>query len=395
MPGIHATLSPSAAKRWCKCTPSARLNQKYNDIFGDVSSEYAAEGTLAHSISELKLRKELGELNDFNFKAQIAELGDIPKEMDRYTDDYVDVVLAEYYTMKRSDPSTQLFVEQKLDMSEWIPECFGTSDAVIVSDIGLVVADLKYGKGVPISAVENYQARIYALGAYAEFRDLYDFKQVKEIIVQPRLDSVSDEIISIEDLLIWADSEIVPAAQLAWKGEGEFCSGEHCRFCNVKAICRQNVLDSLSVVQNMFDSPDVLSDQKIGDLLPFLDTAEDWIKSVREYAHNQAMQGKEWKGYKLVRGKRPGRVWKNEDQVIDQLSRAGYIPEQYLSEPKLKTVAELEKLLHKGAFQALLGKYVFQGEGKLTLVPESDKREAYSPIELSFGDLAEDPENNN
>ena len=389
MPGVHAALSPSASKRWCECPPSARLNQKYQDMFGDVSSEYAAEGTLAHSLSELKLRKELGEINDFNFKEQRAQLGDIPAEMDRYTDDYVDVVLAEYYTMKRSDPATQLFVEQKLDMSDWIPECFGTSDAVIVSDIGLIVIDLKYGKGTPVSAIENYQARIYALGAYAAFHSLYNFRQVKEIICQPRLDSTSEEVIYVDDLLVWADSVVVPAAQLAWKGEGDFKAGPHCQFCNVKAICRQNVLSSLAVIQNMFDSPDVLSDKKIGEMLPYLDQAETWIKAVKDYTFNQAMQGKEWKGYKLVRGKRPGRIWKNEDQVIDQLSRAGYTKEQYLSEPKLKSVADLEKTLHKQAFQALLGKYVFQGEGKLTLVPEDDKREAYSPIELAFGDLVE------
>jgi len=392
MPGLHAALSPSAAKRWVTCPPSARLNQKYREVFGDQSSEYAEEGTKAHALAELKLRKEIGEINDFLYKAQRSELGDIPADMDRYTDDYCDTVLAEFYQMKRSDPSTQLFIEQKLDMSDWIPECFGTSDAVIVSDIGAIVIDFKYGKGLPVSAVGNYQERVYALGAYAAFKDLYNFSQVKMIIVQPRLDTVSEEIMYVDDLLVWADSEIVPAAQMAWKGEGDFKAGPHCQFCAVKAICRENVLTSLSVIQNMFDSPDVLSDKKVGELLPFLDSAEDWIKSVRDYAYNQAIQGKQWRGYKLVRGKRPGRVWKNEDQVIDQLSRAGYTKEQYCSEPKLKSVAELEKLLHKSAFQALVGKFVFQGEGKLTLVPESDKREEYSPIELAFGDLVQDTE---
>lgn len=390
MPGLHATLSPSAAKRWCMCTPSARLNQKYREIFGDASSEYAAEGTLAHSLSELKLRKENGEINEFLFNTQKEALGPIPAEMDRYTDDYVDVVLAELYSMRRLDPAAQLFIEQRLDMSEWIPDCFGTSDAVIVSDVGLIVIDLKYGKGLPVSAVENYQARIYALGAYAAFKDLYDFKQVKEIICQPRLESTSEETLFIEDLLVWADSVIVPAAQTAWRGEGDFHAGAHCQFCNVKALCRENVLTGLSVVQNMFDSPDVLSDKKINELLPFLDQAEDWIKSVREYAYNQALQGKEWRGYKLVRGKRPSRVWKDEEQVKDQLRRAGYTEEQYCVPPKLRSVADLEKVLKKGAFQSLVGKYVFQGEGKLTLVPESDKREAYSPVELAFGDLLED-----
>lgn len=390
MSGLHAALSPSAASRWCNCTPSGRLNQKYRDLFGDKSSEYAEEGTLAHSVAELKLRHENGELNDFNFKEQLKALGDIPSEMDRATDDYVDVVLTELFAARKIDPSAQLYIEQRLDMSEWVPECFGTSDAMIVFEGGLVVLDYKHGRGVLVSAVENYQARLYALGAYAAVRDLYDIRQVKEVIIQPRLDSITEEILQIEDLLCWANEVIKPAAQLAWKGEGEFHSGDWCRFCNVKAICRENVLTSLKVLENMFDSPDVISDDRINDMLPYLDQAEDWIKNVKAYVYSRAMDGERWRGYKLVRGKRPGRVWRNEEEVINQLSRAGYTEEQYFTAPKLKSVAELEKTLKKSAFDALVGKFVFQGEGSLALVPESDKREEYSPAKLSFGDLVED-----
>ena len=387
MPSLHATLSPSSAKRWCECPPSARLNQKFVQKFGEKSSAFAEEGTKAHSVCELKLRKELGEINDFNYKAQIKQLGDIPTEMESATDEYVNIVLSEYYRIKKADPSALLCVEQQLDMSEWIPECFGTSDAVIASDVGLIVIDFKFGKGVPVSAVGNYQMRIYALGAYHEFRDLYNFKQAKYIIVQPRLNSVSEETIEMVDLLVWADKEIKPAAQLAWKGEGEFKAGDHCRFCNIKAICKENVLRSLSVIQNMVDSPGVLTDERVGALLPYLDDAEEWIKDVRAYAYSQALQGTRWNGYKLVRGKRPPRSFSDENAVIDQLARAGYTVEQYATKPKLKSVAELEKELHKSTFDALLGQYVYQGEGKLQLVPESDPREPYSTLDIDFGDL--------
>ena len=387
MPSQHAALSPSAAKRWATCPPSARLNQKYNSLFGDKSSPYAEEGTLAHSLAELKLRLENGEINQFNYNEQVKALGEIPTEMDRATDDYVDCVLTELYAARKIDSAAQLYIEQRLDMSDWIPDCFGTSDSVVVFDGGLVVIDLKYGKGVPVEAEGNYQARIYALGAYAAVRDLYDIKQVKEIICQPRLDSVTEEILTIDDLLDWAETVIRPAAQLAWKGEGEFVPGEHCRFCAVKAICKENVLRSLSVLQNMFDSPDVLPDDRLEQILPYLDTAEEWIKNVRAYAYNQAILGRIWKGFKLVKGRRPGRVWRDEEEVINTLARAGYTEEQYYTAPKLKSVAELEKVLKKNAFDALVGKYVFQGEGGLTLVPESDKREEYVPIETSFGDM--------
>jgi hypothetical protein len=329
----------------------------------------------------------LGEINDFNYQQQKQKIDDLTPEIDRFTDDYVDCVLTEYYQMKRLDPSAQLFIEQQLDLTDWVPEGFGTADAVIVSDVGLIVVDLKFGKGVPVSAVENYQLRLYALGAYEAFHSLYNFTQVKMIIDQPRLDSVSEDIMDILDLLCWADEVIKPSAQLAWRGEGEFKAGDHCKFCAVKAICRENVLTSLSVIQNMFDSPDTISDSRIADILPYLDTAEKWIKSIREYSYNQAMQGKKWKGYKLVRGKRPSRTWKDENAVVDQLARAGYTQDQYYTSPKLRSPADLEKILHKSAFDALLGSYVYQGEGSLSLVPESDSREEYAPVDLDFGDL--------
>jgi len=356
-------------------------------MFGDSSSEYAEEGTLAHAVSELKLRKENNEINQFLFDEQLKALGNIPSDMDRYTDDYVDCVMSELYSARRTDPHAQLFIEQQLSMDEWVPECYGTSDAVIVSEYGLVVIDLKYGKGVPVDAQNNYQARLYALGAYQAFGELYDFKHVKEIIVQPRLNSVTSEVLPLTELIQWANDVIRPAAELAWKGEGEFKSGDWCRFCAVKAICREHVLTSLSVIQNMFDSPDVISDTKLEQMLPYLDVASDWIADVKAYAYSQAIQGKRWRGYKLVQGRRPGRVWKDETEVIDTLSRAGYTEGQIYTEPRLKSVADLEKTLKPAAFNALVGKYVYQGEGKLTLVSEDDKREEYRPVELDFEDL--------
>lgn len=400
MPGSHAALSPSAAKRWCACPPSARLNQKYIERFGERSSEFAEEGTKAHALAEIKLRKELGKedpsgINEFQYKAERENLGTIPAEMDRCTDDYVDTVLSNYYLLKRSCPDARLFVEQRLDMSKWIPQCFGTSDAVAVSDGGLVVMDLKYGKGVPVVAENNYQARIYALGAINEFGDLYSFQDIKTIIIQPRLDSVTEEVITKDALLQWAEDEIRPKAELAWKGEGEFKCGEHCQFCTVRALCKERAVNALGLMNHIFDSPDILPERDIGEILAVADVAGDWIKDLKEYAYSQALQGTRYNGFKLVRGRRPGRVWRDEDQVLDVMAHAGYTQDQYMTEPKLKSVTDMEKMLHKGAFDALLGKLVFQGEGKLALVPEDDKREEYNPAESALDDLFESNEETN
>lgn len=388
MPTKHAILNPSAAHRWLVCTPSARLHAKLVERLGETESSFAREGTLAHSLAELKLRLANGEINEFRFGAERKLLGSIPAEMDRATDTYVDVVLERLYAARKVCPDARLFVEQRLDMSEWVPGCFGTSDAVIVSDQTLEVMDLKYGKGVPVDAVGNPQARLYALGAIAAFGMLYGFKSVRETIIQPRLDSVTEETLSKDELLQWG-AGIRPAAQLAWKGQGEFQPGEHCRFCAAKAICAARAVRAMSIFESGFDAPDVIPEENIAGILKVADLAEAWLHDIRAYAYQQAMAGEKFDGFKLVRGRAPKRTWTNEDEVIDQMARAGYSKEQYTEQPKLMSVAALEKSIGKTAFKALLAPLTQQGDAPLILVPESDKREEFSSADMSFADLAE------
>ena len=391
MPGTHATLGPSAASRWLHCPPSARLNSKLIERFGEKSSSYAEEGTKAHSLSEIKIRHESGAINDYLYKTLRDDLrddlGDIPKEMDMFTDRYVDEVLSRYYAACKTCPDAELLVEQLVTMDRWVPKCFGTSDAIIVSDEVLFVIDLKYGKGVPVSAEENPQARLYGLGGVDAYGDLYGFKEVHTVIVQPRLDSVSEEVLTRDELLAWGES-IKPIAEQAWRGEGEYQTGSWCRFCTARAICAKRAAEAMDVFKYGFDAPAVIPDTDIPGILKVLDTAEDWIKDIRAYALAQAKQGVEYGGWKLVRGRRPGRKWKDEEEVINELARAGYDREQY-EETKLKSASELEKVLGKTTFDALLGKLVTQGDGPLTLVPEDDKRPEFTPADAALQDLLE------
>jgi len=386
MPDLHAILSASKSKQWMACTPSARLNQKLSERFGDRASPYAAEGTKAHSLSELKLRRELGEINQFLFGEQVKGLGEIPAEMERFTDDYVDIVLSRYYEEKKLCPDALLLIEQRLDFSEWVPHGFGTGDAVIVSDRALSVLDLKYGKGVPIDATNNPQARLYGLGALHEFGDLYGFDRIRDTIIQPRLYSVTEETLTREELLAWGE-EVRPLAEQAWRGEGEFKPGDHCRFCNARGICKARAIEAMGVFVHGFDSPDVIPEEAIPEILRVADTAEAWLKDVRDYARAQAIQGVDYPGWKVVRGKRPSRTYRDENTVIDKLAHAGFTEEQYTKPKALLSPAELQKSIGKAAFDALLADQIVQGEGALTLVPEEDKRPAYNSADLQFADL--------
>ena len=392
MPGRHATLSASGAKRWMSCPPSARLEERLRGIFGEKSTPFAEEGTKAHSLAELKLLREKGRLgeddgiNDFNYDLRRKALGDIPKEMDEATDYYAEIIIEKFLTARQSCPDAQLKLEQRLDFSRWVPDGFGTGDAVIVSEELLEVCDLKYGKGVPVFAENNPQARCYGLGALHCYGVLYGFKHVRNTIIQPRLDSVTEEMLTTDELLQWAETELKPAAELAWKGKGEFNPGDHCKFCAARAICYARATKAMTIFKHGFETPGVIPDDAIPEILAVADTAIDWIKDLQAYALSQALRGQEWPGYKLVRGKRPPRKWVDEEEAKHQLIRAGYEPEVY-TETKFKSPSNIEKLVGKQAFEAIFATLVTQGDGALTLVPESDKRTEFTSAEADFSDI--------
>lgn len=407
-PSLHAVLGASSAHRWLTCTPSARLAENMNARFGSKTSAFAEEGTKAHNLAEIKVRyavyqadkmtaAKLGEMsssereayngiNKFRYEALRAELGEIPKDMEQATDSYCDIVMEKFLSAKERDPGAQLFLEQRLDYSKWVPSGFGTGDAMIVSDLILDICDYKHGKGIPVSAVGNHQTRLYALGGLARFGSLYDFPVVRETIIQPRLESVSEETLTREDLLHWAETEVVEKAKQAWAGTGEFVAGEHCRFCPAKAVCSARVAEALKIFQFGLNAPGMIPDEQIPEILATLDVAESWIKDIRAYAENQALHGQTWPGWKLVRGKKPNRQWTDPEEVKAQLLRAGYPTDQF-EETRLRPVGEIEKALGKKAFRALVGELVSQGEGRLTLVPADDKRIEYSSADADFSDL--------
>ena len=390
-PNLHSAIGPSSADRWLHCVGSVRLGEKFRERFGDRSSPFAEEGTAAHELAELKLRKEIGEINDFTFhetrKALMAHKPSLEwKRLDWATDVYVDAVMSAYYEAKHSCSDAILMIEQRYDMSRWAKGCFGTGDAAVVSDRILHVFDYKNGSGIPVIAENNPQARLYGLGAVNAFGDLYDFQTVRNTIVQPNLGSITTEELTRSELLAWGDS-ISETAQKAWEGVQEYAAGDWCRFCPARALCYHRAVQSLTIFQSGLDNPGILPDEEIPKILEYADVAEAWIKDIREYARSQAVKGRQWPGFKLVAGRRPPRKWTDAEAVVDQLSRAGYSDEQIYKPREVISVGEAEKLMGKPAFRAVLGSLSVQGDGALTLVPESDKRLGITSGESAFADL--------
>ena len=369
----HALLSASSSDRWIHCPPSARLSETYED----KGSDYAAEGTDAHSLCEYKLKMALGmEADD-----PTDNLDWFNQEMDDCASGYAAYVLEQVEAAKETCSDPVVLIEQRVDFSRWVEEGFGTADCIIIADGTLQVIDFKYGLGVLVSATENPQMMCYALGALELFDGIYDIDTVWMTIYQPRRDNLSTYELSKDDLHTWADDVLKPAAELAFAGDGNFLCGEWCGFCKAKNACRARADANLELAKYDFKLPPLLTDEDVEDILGKIDDLVSWASDIKEYALAQAISGKQWSGFKLVEG-RSNRRYVNDAVVAAAVTEAGFDP----YEQKLLGITAMQKMLGKARFDEVLSGLIEKPQGKPTLVPESDKRPAMNTAITDFKD---------
>jgi len=375
----HAILSASSASRWMACPPSARLEQSYEN----KTSAFAAEGTLAHDLGELNLKHNLKIISTRKFSSEFKKIEAhelFSNDMPDYVAMYVDTCMEKVSEAKAKTPDALFKIEARLNFSEWVPEGFGTGDFVVIADGTMEVCDLKYGKGIPVSAIDNKQMRLYALGVIAEFGFLYDIQNVKMTIIQPRLDSISTDEISAQELLSWANEFVKPTAILAFKGEGEYCAGGHCGFCNAKAVCRAREEKNMELAIYEFSDGPTLSNEEIADIISKCDELAKWAKDIQEYALEQAVAGIAYPGWKLVEGRSNRRYTDKEaiENILWEHDHDIYKPKE------LKGITDMEKSIGKNKFAELVGGYIEKPIGKPVLVVESDKREVFNKASTDF-----------
>ena len=367
----HAVLSASSSERWLNCPPSARLCEAYED----KGSDYAAEGTDAHTLCEYRLKQALG----IPTEDPIENLSWYNEEMEECAAGYAAYVVELLETAKQTCSDPVVMIEQRVDFSRWVQEGFGTADCILIADGVLNIVDYKHGKGVEVSAEDNTQLSLYSLGALEIFDGIYDIDRVCVHIFQPRKSNVVSFMMDKADLYQWADTELTQKAQLAYEGQGSFSCGEWCRFCKAKAECRERAEANLALARYEFQSPALLDDEEIADILGKVDALTAWASDVKEYALQQAVSGKEWTGWKLVEG-RSNRKYTSEAAVATTVEGAGFDP----YERKVLGVTAMQKLLGKTRFEELLAPYIEKPQGKPTLVPESDKRPAMNTAKNDF-----------
>jgi hypothetical protein len=372
---VHASLGASNAHRWLECSGSVKAEQG----FENKSSPFAYEGTCAHELSELALLHDK-EPSDWIGKPLVENSEWIVDEdMAQHVTTYTD------YVRQVAKGADDVLIEQRVSYADWVEGGFGTADAVVIKGDSIHVCDLKYGKGVQVDAENNPQGMLYALGAYAEFGFISDFKTVHISIVQPRLDHISEWSISVKDLLKWAEW-VSQRAELALSDEAERTPGEkQCRFCKAKATCPALFKYTEDIIMSDFDdlddlpSPDRLSDDNLRRVLEAKSLIEGWLTSVETVVRERLEDGRDFKGFKLVEG-RSTRRWDDENEAERVL--AELVGEDAYSK-KLISPAQAEKVVKK-TDKAALKDLIVKPAGKATLVPESDKR---PPVNLTGDDF--------
>lgn len=390
MPGQHALLSPSGASRWLTCTPSARLEA----TFPSSTSSAADEGTLAHRLSELLLLNHLKRITAVEFKAEMKKVKHnqyYSKEMENHAYDYVDFILEKY----NARPGATVFIEERIDLTKFVPEGFGTVDNVLIDEGLLDMTDLKYGKGVLVEAHENKQLMLYALGALQKYRLMYEIDRISMTIYQPRLNNYSTYEISAADLETWGVETVLLKARQAFDGQGEYVAGSHCKFCKARHQCKALANFNMELAKFAFEDPNKLSDNDMKEILEKAASFKTWLSDITTYALNEAVtNGKKWPGFKLVRG-RANRVYVDPAKIMEALAKAKIEASLYTKPAALVGIGELERNVGKNEVAKLVGNLIIKPEGAATLVPEWDKRPELNGAEAAktaFDQIPEETE---
>lgn len=371
----HSKLfSPSASARLLTCPGSAKASEG----IPEQQSLFASEGHDAHALAEIRLSEKLG----FETKEKIEDLTWYNKEMEDYISDYVSYVMDTIAQVKKTCPDATVLVEQRVAAEKYDKSLFGSTDVAIIADGVLQIIDLKYGRGVPVSAENNTQEMCYGLCAMETFGSLYDIETIKLCIFQPRLNNVSEWSLSVEDLYKWADDILKPGIEKIKAGSEEFHPSRHCIFCKAKPLCKALRDQNLELAKHEFRPAFLMEDSEIEEVLDKAEDFVNWINSVKDFALEDAMKGKKYEHYKLVEG-RSTRKYSDEDAVAATVKEAGFNP----YEEKLLTITAMQARLGKAKFEELLGGLIIKPKGKLTLVNRDDKRPEVNPAEADFSNI--------
>ncbi len=373
----HSKFGASNAHRWLNCPGSIKLSAQ---VKASGSSEYAIEGTIAHKMAEVCLTSDLNP--DQVEASQITT----PEYYDLVSEDMREAVWVYYNYIKSKSGSVH--VETKFDLSFIRENMFGTNDCIVYNELlGILeVIDYKHGAGIPVDPVENTQLAYYGLGA-AKYLGIHHNTEIVLTVVQPRAmgESVKSWKTNTEYLKNFAE-KLAKGVDDCLSDNPNLAMGSWCKFCPALAVCPKMHKASLEIAKAEFSessplpvlpAPESLQLIDIKKVLDFAPILGSWLKAVEQYAFIVAEEGQKIEGYKLVK-KRANRIWKYEEpELIKALKNCNQqkIDKNWFTEPKLKSPAQLEKIVSK----ELIGNLVETPDNGNTLVSVLDKRQEVAP----------------
>lgn len=383
----HALLSPSSAHRWMNCPLAPRLEA----TLPEKPSEYAREGTVAHSVCEITAKKKFKKVKAAEYNRVIKKL-----KTDAAWDDemlHTAETYVEHLTERAMEFANEPYIafEVKVDVSDYVPEAFGRCDCAMFGGDTLIITDYKHGKGVPVSPDENPQLMLYALGALKLYKPLFGvaLKKVAVYIDQPRIGAYDGWACTVDELLAWGES-VKPKAQMAFMGFGEYHAGDWCRFCRANGICKAQAEQQIGAFDDFSaavgNPAALLSPSEMGEVLKRGETLVSWYETVKEKALESLLNGEKIPGYKVVEG-RSTRCWTDQDKALDKLQESG-VDRAVIYDSVPKTLAQLEKLLGTAKFKELVGEFVTKPQGKPTLALETDSRKEFNSAAADFAGVA-------
>lgn len=364
----HAKLSASGSHRWLACPASVEAERG----IADKSSPHAFEGTVAHELAEVALKSNT-DADEWVGKVMPETHAEITQEMVDHVQEYIN------YVRYHIPPNAYAAYEVRVDFSDWVPEGFGTCDALIIGGSTMHVIDLKYGQGVQVSPVDNSQGMLYALGAYAQCAGIVDIQKIIITIVQPRCnpDIFESWEITIDQLLEWGEYA-KSRALMCGLPDAEFNPGEkQCQWCKAKATCTALAAFTSDVIMNQFDEVEELTpvnrltDEQLGKALSAKKLIVSWLDAVEDVVVERLGSGVAFEGYKLVAGK-SNRQWSNEGAVENDIYEL--LGEEAYTK-KLVSPTQAEKIVGKKRASEI-AKFVVKPQGRPTLAKSDDPRPA-------------------